>query len=84
MAELELNNQQFEIEANLNGINEHISIKPDETSDGAVYYNCLLNEEQLTQIRLNEDDKWEQIWGDLDQHDVDIIGAAITESIKTP
>ena len=84
MAELELNNQQFEIEANLNGANKRLSIKPDETSDGVAYYNCSLDGSQLSQIRLDEESKWEQIWGDLEQSEVDAIGAAITESIKTP
>ena len=84
MAELELNNRQFEIEATLNGANKQISVKPDETSDGVAYYNCLLDGEQLTQIRLDEENKWEQIWGDLNQNEVDAIGAAITESVETP
>ena len=84
MAELELNNPEFEIQVVLDDTSKILSVKPDETSDGVAYYNCMQDGKQLTQLRLDEEDNWEQIWGDLDQTEVDAIGTAITEFVKTP
>ncbi|RAJ29618.1 hypothetical protein [Pedobacter cryoconitis] len=77
MADLELHNPEFEITVELNGANQTIQVQPDETSDGVEYFICKSKGEQLTQIRRDEDGKWEQLWGDLSQEDIDSIGHKI-------
>lgn len=77
MADLELHNPEFEITAAINGANQTIQVQPDETSDGVEYFICKLEGQQLTQIRKDEDSKWEQMWGELSQEDVDSIGYKI-------
>ncbi|MBE9601844.1 hypothetical protein [Pedobacter sp. MC2016-24] len=80
MAELELNSQKFEISAKINGTEQQVTVNPDETTDGAEFFNCIVDEEKITQIRANEHNKWEQMWGELDQQSIDEIGAAINKS----
>lgn len=79
MADLEENNPGFEITTSLNGENKTITIQPDETSDGVEYYIGLMGKDQITQIRLDEDGNWEQLWGDLSPDEVDEIGEAIKQ-----
>lgn len=79
MADLELTNPGFDITVNLDGTSKTITIQPDETSDGVEYYNCKEGDQQLTQIRLEEEGKWEQLWGEASQEEVDAIGEAITQ-----
>ena len=79
MADLEENNPGFEITTSLNGANKTITIQPDETSDGVEYYIGLTGKDQITQIRLDEDGNWEQLWGDLEPDEVDAIGEAIKQ-----
>jgi len=79
MADLELHNPEFDIIINLGGQSKTITVKPDETSDGVEYFNCTSGDEQLTQIRVNEDQKWEQLWGELSDEDVAAIGEAIEQ-----
>lgn len=77
MGELETNNPPFEVEVSLNGNTQTVSVKPEETSDGDTYYSCTLAEHEVTQIRSDEKDQWEQLWGKLPQQQVDAIGKAI-------
>lgn len=79
MADLELHNPGFDIEANLDGGSKTIRVQPDETSDGVEYFICSTGDQQITQIRLDEDGNWEQLWGDLSQEDIDAIGERIKE-----
>ncbi|MET1054316.1 MAG: hypothetical protein ABWY16_03325 [Pedobacter sp.] len=79
MADLELHNPEFDIVINLDGQSKTITVKPDETSDGVEYFICKSGDEQLTQIRLDEDQKWEQLWGELSDEDVAAIGEAIEQ-----
>jgi hypothetical protein len=79
MADLELHNPGFDIEANLDGGSKTIRVQPDETSDGVEYFICSTGDQQITQIRLDEDGNWEQLWGDLSQKDIDAIGERIKE-----
>jgi hypothetical protein len=82
MADLELHNPEFEIVINLDGQSKTISVKPDETSDGVEYYICKSGDDELTQIRLDEDQKWEQLWGELGEEEVKAIGEAIEKEQK--
>jgi len=79
MADLELNNPEFDIVVELDGTSKTVKVQPDETSDGVPFYKCYSGEDLLTQIRLDEDNKWEQMWGELKQEDIDAIGEVIAE-----
>jgi len=79
MADLEVNNPEFDITADLNGNSKTLKVKPDETSDGVPFYSCYSDDTQITQIRLDEDGNWEQMWGELEQEDVDAIGKLVKE-----
>jgi hypothetical protein len=80
MAELELNSQNFEIRAKINRTEQQITVSPDETTDGVEFFNCILKGQKITQLRETEQDKWDQMWGELDQQTVNEIGAAINKS----
>lgn len=78
MGDIELHQESFEININLDGTNQTIHVSPEETTDGVEYFRCSLQGENITQIRRDEDGNWEQIWGKLDTKTVDAIGKAIT------
>ncbi|WEK20526.1 MAG: hypothetical protein P0Y49_05165 [Candidatus Pedobacter colombiensis] len=78
MEATELHSQDFEIEVNLNGKPTTIQVKTEETTDGAEYFTCMHSGKSLTEIRKEKDGSWEQIWGDLDQQTVNMIGSAIS------
>lgn len=80
MADLELNNPAFEITVQLQAGNQTLRIQPDETSDGVEYFICYAGENKLTQIRLDENSSWEQLWGELSQEDINAIGQSIKEN----
>jgi hypothetical protein len=79
MTDLEKYNPEFTIEVSINGQQESIAVKPQETSDGVEYFLCFKGDEQITQIRKDEGDKWEQMWGDLPADEVNAIGKEITK-----
>jgi hypothetical protein len=79
MADLELNNPEFDIVINLDGQSKTIRVKPDETSDGIEYFVCKSGDDEITQIRQDEDHKWEQLWGELSDEEVTAIGEAIEQ-----
>ena len=78
MADLELRNPEFKITVNLGGEELIINVEPAETSDGVEYYKCNSGAKEITQLRQDEDASWEQLWGELEQPDIDAIGSAIT------
>lgn len=82
MADLGTRNPDFKIEVSLNGQQRQLHVKPDETSDGIEYFIVFDDENELTQIRLESEGKWEQLWGELSQQDVNTIGEAITKQTK--
>ena len=82
MADLELHNPNFDITINIGGEQKTITVQPDETSDGVEYYKCKSGDSEITQLRLDVDNKWEQLWGDLGDEEVNAIGEAITQKIK--
>lgn len=77
MSELEVNNPEFEVQVNIDGTEQTVLVKPEETSDGAPYYSCLYQGKQLTEIREDAKGEWEQLWGNLVQTKVNEIGRAI-------
>lgn len=81
MKKQKLQQQEFEIRIELSGTPKTIKISPNETTDGVEFFNCNINDINITQIRKEKDGDWEQIWGKLDPHTVNIIGDAITAKI---
>jgi len=82
MADLGTRNPEFDIEVSVKGQQKNLHIKPDETSDGVEYFICFDDESELTQIRLETEGHWEQLWGELSEEDVNAIGQAITKQTK--
>jgi hypothetical protein len=80
MTDLAKQNPEFTIEVSINGAQETIVAKPQETSDGVEYFECFKGDEQVTQVRKDSGEKWEQMWGELNEEDVDAIGKAITNA----
>ena len=78
MGEIDLHQESFEININLDGTDQTIRVSPEETTDGVEFFRCSLGEHNITQIRKEKDGTWEQIWGTLDAKTVDTIGQAIT------
>jgi hypothetical protein len=79
MTDLAKQNPEFTIEVSINGQQETIVAKPQETSDGVEYFECFKGDEQITQVRKDSGEKWEQMWGELKEEEVDAIGEAITK-----
>jgi hypothetical protein len=57
---------------------ENLEISPAETTDGVPYYKFDLNGQEI-QLRENEEGKWELLWGDLEDEDVQAIGDKINK-----
>jgi hypothetical protein len=79
MADLEKHNPEFNIEVQIKGQGQSIVVKPQETSDGVEYFLCFKGDEQITQVRKDHGEKWEQMWGELPDDEVDAIGTEITK-----
>jgi len=77
MGELDSQNPEFEIQVNIDGTEKTVLVKPEETSDGVVYYNCMFEGKQLSEIREDVKGEWEQLWGNLTPAKVNAIGKAI-------
>jgi len=67
----------FDITAKVNGQEQRMTVKTEETTDGAPYFVCLQDDEQITELRKESDGRWVQLWGDLDTLSVLAIGKAI-------
>jgi hypothetical protein len=79
MTDLAKHNPEFNIDVTISGQQSSIVVKPQETSDGVEYFICYNGEEEITQVRKDSGEKWEQMWGELSEEDVDAIGAEITK-----
>jgi len=77
MGDLESHNPEFEVQVNIDGTEKTVLIKPEETSDGVEYFNCMFEGKQLTEIREDVKGEWEQLWGNLTHAKVNAIGKAI-------
>lgn len=78
MGDIELHQESFEININLDGTDQTIRVSPEETTDGVEFFRCSLGEKNITQIRKEKDGSWEQMWGALDVKTIETIGQAIT------
>lgn len=67
----------FDIRAKINGVEQQLTVNTEETTDGAPYFVCLQNEEQITELRKESNGKWVQLWGNLDTLSILAIGKAI-------
>lgn len=72
--------KNIQISLELDNKVENLIIEELESTDGAPYYNCSLNGNQITQIRKDDHNNWKQLWGSLNETDVNTIGNAIEES----
>lgn len=82
---MEQTNSNFTIDIAINGKQRSIDVHPQETSDGAPYYSCQLDGENITELRRDADQKWLQLWGELDQDTYTKIGHAIAaQELKAP
>lgn len=77
MGDIELSQESFEINVNLAGTSQAIRVRPQETTDGIEYFSCSIEGKNITQIRMEKEGGWEQIWGELDTKAVETIGQAI-------
>lgn len=82
MKEQESHHKAFDITTSLNGRIVTISIQPEETTDGVEYFNCISNDKNISQIREEKVNNWEQLWGELDPETVNKIGIAIDKELK--
>ena len=53
-----------------------IKVQQRENSDGVHFYFCELNGEKISQLRQEIKD-WQQVWGNLQQHEIRQIGHQI-------
>jgi hypothetical protein len=60
----------------LDGEETQLNAKKEETTDGISFFKIEQQGKLITQIR-KIDNKWEQLWGDLNQQQIDEIGAAL-------
>jgi len=75
-------NKTITIEKELQGLtNGPLEVNYKETTDGLPYYECNIHGQK---IQLRKDDKWELMWGDLPQDQLEKLGAALDEKITTP
>lgn len=73
----ETKNPDFSVQVSLKSTeDQNITISPAETSDGVPYYKCQI-EGQEVQLRQDEEMRWELMWGELDEEDVQKLGKAI-------
>lgn len=74
--------QKFDISVNIDSNGNktfELQVQPEETTDGVPYFVCKTNGVEISQLRKNEDNEWEQLWGDLNEETVQSIGKAIEE-----
>lgn len=74
------NGREFSIEAKVNGKMQQVHVVASETTDGASFYNCRIENDEITQVRKDEQ-VWKQIWGELNDADVKSIGEAIEGAV---
>ncbi|TDQ11598.1 hypothetical protein [Pedobacter metabolipauper] len=73
-------NTKFTIRVQAEGLTkEDIAVHYADTSDGTPYYVCKIDGHEV-QLR-KDDEKWEQIWGELNQEQVDALGAEINKHL---
>lgn len=71
---------EFSVQAKIQGELKNLQIITSETSDGITFYICRVDNNEITQVR-KDDQNWKQIWGDLPDEDIKSIGAAIEGAI---
>ncbi|MCH5717434.1 hypothetical protein [Niabella hibiscisoli] len=74
------NGREFLVEAKVGGKMQQVQMSISETTDGASFYICRVEDDEITQIRKDEQ-VWKQIWGELDEADVKSIGEAIEGAV---
>lgn len=83
MKDYESRPDEFDIHLDIDGADTIITVKPEETTDGGLYYICYIGPDRITQLREELDGEWEQIWGILDHWMIDSIGREINQRQKS-
>jgi len=67
----------FEIEVSIHSEKRRLTVKTEETTDGAPYYICSDGEDHVAEVRKETNGQWVQLWGDVDEESIEAIGEAI-------
>ena len=74
-------NEQFTIAAPVNGKQQQILVTTAETTDGAEFYICKVDQDEVTQVQKDMEG-WKQIWGNLPEEEAQHIGSLIDAYLK--
>lgn len=74
---MEKSGETFEIRIDDPSIDSPLTIRPEQTSDGAPIYHCYQKGDLASELRREATGEWKQLWGELDPQTVGRIGAAI-------
>ena len=72
-------NKTFVLNLKADSVPESIEVTIQDTSDGQPFYSCQIDGSEV-QLR-KDDDKWEVMWGELNDETLAALGAAIDEHI---
>ncbi|WP_304064729.1 hypothetical protein [Pedobacter glucosidilyticus] len=72
----DMNQEPIHLKIRLDGEETQLNAKKEETTDGISFFKIEQQGKLITQIR-KIDNKWEQLWGDLNQQQIDEIGTAL-------
>lgn len=71
--------KKFSIDINIEGHKKgFLEVNYKETTDGIPFYELEVSGQK---VQLRKDEKWEQIWGDLNPETVEQLGAAIDQKL---
>lgn len=71
-----MNQEPIHLKIRLDGEETQLNAKKEETTDGISFFKIEQQGKLITQIR-KIDNEWEQLWGDLNQQQIDEIGTAL-------
>lgn len=79
MEDLQLDSFTLKVMIDNNSVD--ITVQPRENTDGVHFYFCEMNGLKISQLRQEGKD-WQQVWGNLQQHEIKQIGHQIDSHIK--
>jgi hypothetical protein len=68
----------FTVTLNSDSSPESVQVTIQDTTDGQPYYECNING---SDVQIRKDEKWEVIWGELDEETLQALGSAIDKHI---
>lgn len=78
MEDLQLDS--FTLKVIIDNNHVEIDVQPRENSDGVHFYFCEVKGEKISQLR-QEGREWQQVWGNLQNHEIKQIGFQIEEHL---